>query len=54
MNIFEDTKIFKGKWKNFVVENCLTDRNLNKFPISGTLYFLGEIDVQSFMKSTYF
>ena len=30
-NIFEDTKIFKGKWKIFVVKNFLSGSNLDKF-----------------------
>ena len=30
-NIFEDTKIFKGKWKIFVVKNFLSGSNLNNF-----------------------
>ena len=30
-NIFEDTKIFKGKWKIFIVKNFLSDSNLNNF-----------------------
>ena len=30
-NIFEDTKIFKGKWKIFVVRNFLSGSNLDKF-----------------------
>ena len=30
-NIFEDTKIFKGRWKIFIVKNFLSGSNLNKF-----------------------
>ena len=50
-NIFEDMKIFKGKWKIFVVKNFLSGSNLDKF---SQQYYVGKIEVQSFKKSTYF
>ena len=50
----EDAKIFKGKWKNIFVKNCLTESNLIKSPSSGTSLVVGKIEVQSFKIRTYF
>ena len=53
-NIFEDTKIFKGKWKIFVVKIFFQSATWTNFLSSRTQHYVGEIEVQKFKKSTYF
>ena len=53
-NIFEDTKIFKGKWKIFVVKIFFQSATWTNFLSSRTQHYVGKIGVQKFKKSTYF